>query len=203
MCVNYIKKEEKKATLHTHIHVFSWLLTHAHTRMHTTREWSRRTGKWANQKRERYLNCFFSYLFVIQAQRQRWRGRRTVSQSDCQFECHVCVPVFVCVWECAICNYSTLTLTEKLPVCVFVCVHMWVDKLISFSYYAVVAVPAHYVTNTCATHSWVPTATSHAMNTHTHTYMHMYSTDIRRVGEVNTNLYFKLKSLWNLFHLHK
>lgn len=163
MCVNYIKKK-KRNTPHTHMHTSkaSIFLT-SHTC--TSREWSKRTGKWTNQKRERYLNWFFSYLLYYLLYKRNANAEGGVAQSPSVIASLSVMCVYTCVCDLQLFNFDADWKATRVCVCV------WVDKLISFSYYAVVAVPAHYVTNTCATHSWVPAATSHAMNTHA--YIHM------------------------------
>lgn len=59
-CVSIILKKRN-----THILVFSWLASLSLSSNEGVE--SKRTGKWTNQKRQRYLNCFFlfSYLFVL------------------------------------------------------------------------------------------------------------------------------------------
>lgn len=187
MCVNYIKKEEKSNTPHTHTRIF--LTSHTCTHSHAHNEGVEQAD-W--QMSEPKAGAIFELLFQLficytSATPTLKGASHSLPEWLPVWVSCVCVPVFVFLCVCErVCDLQLFNFDATR-----VCVCVWVDKLISFSYYAVVAVPAHYVTNTCATHSWVPTATSHAMNTHTNIYMHMYSTDIRRVGEVNTNLYFK------------
>lgn len=64
-CVSIILK--KRNTTHTHTGIFLTSLSLSVSLFSNEGVESKRTGKWANQKRQRYLNCFFffSYLFVL------------------------------------------------------------------------------------------------------------------------------------------
>lgn len=123
VCQLYLKK---KGTPHTLILVFSWLLSLSVSLFSNEGVESKRTGKWANQKRQRYLNCFF-FLAIYLCYTSAATPTSTATLKGASHSLPEWLPVWVCVcvWVCAICNYSTLTLTEKLPVCECTCMCAW------------------------------------------------------------------------------
>lgn len=189
------KTQKQVFFLTSHTPIVSPTHTHTHTHMQVTwgREWSERASEWVSEwlrqadewakgKSDIWI-AFLLFICYTSVTPTLKGASHSLPESF-----SVCVHLYTCECAsvCVICNYSTLTLTAKLNrVCRFILyIHMYVNKYIYIYLYMYMcacvggqayklwllrcyccSMPLYYVTNTCATHSWVPAATSHSTHT--------------------------------------
>lgn len=178
VCQLYLKKRN---TPHTHTGIFLTSLSLSCSL--STREW--RASELANEQTKRGSDIWIAFFFLAIYLCYTSSATSTPTLKGASHSLPEWLPVWVCV--CAICNYSTLTLTEKLPVCV--CVHVWVDKLISFSF-----ITTLLLLSSALRHQHMRNAQLSANDVtrieHTHTHTHILTTYVQGTvegrGEIQT-----------------